>query len=252
MYGAIATYLLFELLVGERNSRRRILRELGGQDHATSMKALQEATDEGMLRDGTLRGVKIKRADLSGGDFHRAVLVEADFFRCNLNGTRFQSADLTSASLSTCQLEGTNFWEAKMTKARVRFSHAMEARFQGVHAIEANFSETDFRHANFQGAALLRVNFHKSDLRDTSFARANLAGANLTEARLAGAILDNVVFTKETVLPDAKLVKVKNGVHIYDQYWNPQVDMRRYTDPNHPDFWQPDASEAEPEASEAR
>jgi hypothetical protein len=30
------------------------------------------------------------------------------------------------------------------------------------------------------------------------------------------------------------------GRPVYDKYWTSDTDMSRYTDPNHPDFWQPD------------
>jgi len=32
----------------------------------------------------------------------------------------------------------------------------------------------------------------------------------------------------------------------FDKYWTPETDMTRYTNPEHPDFWQPEwAKESE-------
>jgi hypothetical protein len=29
------------------------------------------------------------------------------------------------------------------------------------------------------------------------------------------------------------------GEYVFDKYWTPQIDMTRYTNPEHRDFWQP-------------
>ncbi len=57
---------------------------------------------------------------------------------------------------------------------------------------------------------------------------ANLQGANLGAANL-NVVQSDAIITGQ----DAK----RNP--IYDKYWTPDTDMTRYTDPNHPDFWQP-------------
>ena len=30
------------------------------------------------------------------------------------------------------------------------------------------------------------------------------------------------------------------GKAIYDKHWTPETDMTRYTNPDHPDFWEPE------------
>ena len=59
---------------------------------------------------------------------------------------------------------------------------------------------------------------------------ANLKGANLQQANLKNARLD-----EDTVLPDSKAT-LNNG---YLSKWTPDTDMSRFTNPEHPDFWQP-------------
>jgi hypothetical protein len=54
-------------------------------------------------------------------------------------------------------------------------------------------------------------------------------------------------FDEKTVLPDAINLKDDNdealqdeeGNLIYDKYWTVETDMTRYTNPEHPDFWEP-------------
>jgi hypothetical protein len=54
-----------------------------------------------------------------------------------------------------------------------------------------------------------------------------LCEANLKESNLLGVNLEGTRFDETTILPD--------GTH-----WIPETDMRRFTDPNHPNFWRSD------------
>ena len=43
------------------------------------------------------------------------------------------------------------------------------------------------------------------------------------------------------MLPDAEYIgDDDDGNSIFDKYWTPDTDMTRYTNPEHPDFWEPD------------
>ena len=67
-----------------------------------------------------------------------------------------------------------------------------------------------------EGAKLYRVNFESTDLVETRLQGADMRNANMKHANLWNAIL-----------PDSTR-------------WTAETDMTRYTDPNHPNFWQPD------------
>jgi hypothetical protein len=58
---------------------------------------------------------------------------------------------------------------------------------------------------------------------------ANLLNANLTDAK----------FDETTVLPDAVWEYVTQTDINITGYWTPDTDMSRFTDPEHPDFWDP-------------
>jgi hypothetical protein len=50
-----------------------------------------------------------------------------------------------------------------------------------------------------------------------------------------------VEFDTDTVLPDARIIDWDDKTTpVYDKYWTTRTDMSRYTDPNHPNFWQPE------------
>ena len=122
-----------------------------------------------------------------------------------------------------------------------------EANLAGANLRDANLEETNLSTSNLNGAYLWNANLVGADLRDSILTGASLAGTNLAGAflwkadlrgtdlalvNLVGAELSNAAFDTHTILPDAEFSKPK--------YWTPETDMTRYTDPSHPDFWQPD------------
>lgn len=114
---------------------------------------------------------------------------------------------LTHAQLSHANLEGANLQDVSLAGTRLAL-----ANLQHVQLTRANL-----QHALLKGA----------DLRGACLRGADLRGANLNDAKLADAKLDDSTrMDSETILPDCT-------------YWSTGVDISRYTNPQHPDFWQP-------------
>ena len=214
VFGAIMTFGVFELLVGSRKEQKelkaRLIREAGSKDNAIAVKAIREITERGWLKGdtGILTGVTLEGVNLEG----------ADLGGVNLAGADLGGANLTGAKLGGAKLTGAKLWDANLAGASL-----VGANLDGVNLWGANLSGAYLRISNLSGANL---------------GGANLAGANLWGANLAGAKLKGANYDDKTVLPDAQnsgtLLKP-----IYDKYWTPEIDMTRYTDPEHPDFWQP-------------
>ena len=138
-----------------------------------------------------------------------------------LAGGNFAYADLFQADFTLADLEGAMFFSTRL----------QEAEFVNAYLYDANFYMANLQRANFNGA-----NLYGADL---SFA--SLKGAFLGDACLINAILANTLYDEMTILPDAVEIGFKkDGSFLYDKHWTPETDMSRYTDPNHPDFWEPD------------
>jgi hypothetical protein len=120
---------------------------------------------------------------------------------------------LQGADLSSANLEGADLSSANLQGADLRL-----ANLQGVDLKGANLQGADLRLGKLQDAILA-----DADLRGADLCWANLQGASLYQANLQGAGFD-----EHTTLPDGTA-------------WTPDTDMARFTDPDHPDFWQPDA-----------
>lgn len=85
----------------------------------------------------------------------------------------------------------------------------------------------DLKGANLKGAQLFDVNMAGVDLSNANLKGANLSGADLRETRLVRGHVEDITLDEQTMLPDGSR-------------WTPDTDIERYTNPEHPDFWQPE------------
>lgn len=216
MAGAIVTAVLFTVILGaaEQQSfteerKNALVLQLGSPDHGFAIEAARQLRAQGWLEDGAL--------------------VEARLFGANL-----QEAFLWGANLQGAFLAQANLQEAILR--------------------EANLQEADLWQANLQGASLLLANLKNAklegaDLRGAVLWQTNLQGANLLKANLQGASLAQNQLDESVVLPDGDFLGINsdgNSIYTPDSYYQPGVtDMRKYTDPAHPEFWQPELGQPE-------
>lgn len=120
-----------------------------------------------------------------------------------------QYADLTDANLGRANLTHTNLERANLTDANLG-----EAKLTDANLAYGNLTDTFLVNADLTNAYLLGVN-----LTDANLEYADLTGAYLEYANLTGAR-----FSENTILPD-------------NTNWTPDSDLTRFTDPDHPDFW---------------
>lgn len=163
-------------------------------------------------------------ANLAGADLRNAHLQEADLRNANLQG-----ADLTGAHLQEAAFWNANLQEADLTDADLQEAWLAGANLQGARLRNANLQEA-YLSAFFEAPV--------ADLEGADLTGANLEKANLSGVNLEGADLTDAKFGETTVLPDADCEWGQEQI-VCDSYWTPDTDMARFTDPEHPDFWNP-------------
>jgi len=118
-----------------------------------------------------------------------------------------RNGSLINAHLIHANLEGANLQDVPLVCSRLALANLRHAKLT-----HANLS-----HAYLKGA----------DLQSACLRGADLRGANLNDANLMDAHIDEAtLFDAETILPDCT-------------YWEEGNDISRYTNPEHPYFWQP-------------
>jgi len=204
--------------------------------------------DESLLQNAylaraNLRTVNLANANLQAARLYRANLQNSYLFRADLQGANLESsdmqeADLRRANLQDCKLMSVNFQDAIMGSANLAGARLTRANLSGTRLRRAVLSETNLYRANLQMAYMISANLAGADMQN-----ANLLGAHLHDVNLVGAKLKGARFDEKTILPDSTRKskgRDADGRYFYDKYWSPDVDMTRYTNPEHPDFWQPE------------
>jgi len=223
---------LFGIITEHRHTQQwkaRLRHEAGSQSNERAKSAVEDLRWKGWLtvedKSPLLKGEDLVLANLQGANLWKANLQGAVLGGANLQGallsyTNLQGADLLSAKLQGADLGKANLQGAKLERANLQDAQLWLTNLQGADLPEANLQGADLERANLQGARLWLANLQNAhlsaDLQGTQLHRANLQGANLTGAK----------FDDKTVLPDRT-------------HWTPDTDMQRFTDPNHPNFWQP-------------
>jgi len=223
--------LLFALLIVEWFSRRQsinrekraLLLQLGSPDNAFAIEAVRVLRASGWISDGSLQGLFLVNANLSGAGLWKADLCEAE-----LMGARLDHVNLHKAKLHRAKLWGADLHNAELMGTDLSRANLHKANLQG-----AKLWEADLRSANMEAVDLRGANLRKANLRNTVLNRADLRGTILSMANLRGVGLLHTRFDEQTILPD--------GTH-----WTPETDMRRFTDPNSDDFWRPPDNDEKP------
>lgn len=189
------------------------------------------------LKRAQLRGARLSLADLQGADLEGANLEGADLLgarlqEANLVRVNLQGAYLGEASLRRALAHDADLRHATLAGAKLRLVDLAGARLQGARLGLADLQWANLSRADLTRAHLLRAKLQTASLRGARLQDADLTGADLTQADLSGAdlrgaSLADCTFDTSTVLPDGSR-------------WAPDSDLDRFTDPDHPDFWDPE------------
>ncbi|MEM9951660.1 MAG: pentapeptide repeat-containing protein [Chloroflexota bacterium] len=186
--------------------------------------------------------VDLSRAHLENAYLSRAYLENADLSRAHLENANLSRAHLENANLIRAHLENANLSRAHLENVGLTEAHLENAKLTEAQLENANLSGAQLENAELFGAQLENAELFGAQLENAKLFGARLKNANLWIAPLRGAKdITDAQFNEQTVLPDAEHIGYDDDRKpIYDKYWTPETDMTRYTDPNHPDFWEPE------------
>jgi len=223
--------LLTVFVLNEFNKRRevaetkkRLIRQAGSVNHQIAINAVEELRANGWLKKTD------KEPLLFDASLAYANLANAKLAYANLEGADLAYANLEGADLAYANLEGANLPGANLANANLGAANLANADLNSANLTNASLQQTNLAYTQFWNVNLSKVDFLFANLANTYLGAANLVGANLK----------SVTFDGHIVLPDAQYVgSDAEGKMIFDRYWTPRTDMSRYTNPEHPDFWQP-------------
>lgn len=230
----------------EEELKTMLIRNIGSPDNATALNAARELADKGWLQDGCLRSANLSNANLKGATLFQAQLQGATIASANLEsasieesaleGAAFVNANLHHANLREANLRQTVMNFADLTRANLEFVLLDGAMLTSANMQQAQLNESSITNANLAEADLGNAQLQRTDLTGSDLGGAILKGANLTRARLENVNFRNplgnfAVFDENTILPDGSNFQHDNGAE----------QLERFTNPDHPEFWSPDA-----------
>lgn len=207
--GIFITVVIIDTFYRRREEERLkhdLIREMGSFANPVAIRAVEALRDKGWLTDGTLIHKKFHQAELKYADLSNAVLN-----RCRFAGANWQNVKAYHLQLTGGQLGGIDLRKSQLNVSNLAHT---------------NINDADAREADFRGCNLEGVHFDQTDLENCNFTGTNLKGTDFYNANLKGVDFERAVFDENTLMPDG-------------YSWTPELDIRRYTDPEQPDFWQP-------------
>jgi uncharacterized protein YjbI with pentapeptide repeats len=239
VFGITFTIIVLDRLAENRakqERKRQLFQQLKYPSNDLAIFALMQIQQEEGLQEEALEYYRNKdgRIQLNNVQWSNGINLE----NANFEGSILWNADLRGAKMNNINLQG-----ADLSNAYLRFVNLTNANLQG-----ANLSSSKFEGAFLLGTNLQGADLSAANLEGVLLSQANLKGANLLLTNLKDAELLQLEYDEMTVLPDANYIisdnhnvlRDEHGKFMYDKYWSPETDMTRYTDPEHPDFWQPD------------
>ena len=130
-----------------------------------------------------MRGVGMRKADLSGADLSGVKLVAAE-----LIGTNLSRVDLNGADLTIANLRETNLYKADLRRVNLR-----KAKLH-----DANLSNADLRDADLHDANLSGIDLSSLDLSGANLSRVQVLGTNFEQSILTGACVEDWNINNET------------------------------------------------------
>lgn len=255
----VVTVFILDLVNRRRDDERRtrelldqLTRQLGSSVNVETKRATEELRHYGWLKDGTLKGVDLSRANLEKTD-----LIDADFTNTIFNGANLQGAQLHYAKLQGAQLRRANLSHAILFEADLQDATLMDANLEGATLPDANLTNAELGGANLSKAKLSNATMTRTKLANSKLTGATLNLSNMQEATLFGADLRGA-FLNGTNLKGAnlKFAKMQDAQLMHSRFGKVQLDettilpdgtcyqpsigleqLERFTNQHHPDFW---------------
>jgi uncharacterized protein YjbI with pentapeptide repeats len=188
------------------------------------------------LRNLDLRRVNLENArmwsvNFSFSDMRGSNLSGAQLNSSNLDGVIFDDANFTNSDLTMCHSRGRQQVQGSISPRNASFENAV---FNNTNLTSCGLGGANLKGANFIKANLKHTTFANSDLRSSVFSHVTLGMTNFKGSNLTYAKFDSVSWRSRTYDGETRYTILPDGTK-----WNESTDIARFTDPDHPQYWNP-------------
>ena len=212
LFGAALIYVLIDVIKEsqekEKNALQEVTRKLISRHPALVSDAIQQILFNEKLKNKLFsqENIPFTHMMLDNQSFPKSF----SFPKIDISHSEFRQAILKGVTFVNTIMHGVNFEQADLASACLK-NCDLQASI---------FDNADLSHADLSGCKLEHVDF--------------------TEANLTNANLTNAIITDTTQLTGAKLPSFEEderGFVKEGSIWQKHTDMKRFTDPNHPNYY---------------
>lgn len=146
-FSIAVTVLIIDSLYQRRqreDEKRRLIRQIGSQERTIALPALTELRAMDAIKDGSLVGVDLERANL-----HDVKLGHADLRRVKMDFVDLSDSLLSFANLEGADMSGANLKKTMLIGANMRRVNLVAANLKGAYLRDADLTFVKFENARF-------------------------------------------------------------------------------------------------------
>jgi uncharacterized protein YjbI with pentapeptide repeats len=152
------------------------------------------------LNETNLSHCKCSNASFFACDLNKANLSHGDFARCDFRGASIVNADLTEANFDSADLRRGVMMNYLDAASEDKWNKSGETKLSGSMVRDTDMSHVLAHNTNFSDANMVGVKMHDarlngSDLSNANMQNADLSGTNLTGANMKNAVVDGIILT---------------------------------------------------------
>lgn len=245
MFGALATFILLQGIVGAREKKQdQELQERIAAQIRDELRSYFQAQELARLRAATTAE---ERQPILDSMSKTGLLVGADFWRSSLAGARLRGADMRGASFKQTDVTGADLRYTKLDEATFKEMNFAGANLDGAQLSGASLVAAGFDNAYLEGAKLNGADLRGANLRQAHMAHANLSNANVRNAIFQGADMRStnleglLLVTLEQLkqakilagatLPDGAVLPKDDAWEAAFNTWSTEVPTKRVSSP---------------------
>ena len=177
--------------MSEEQEKHELIEQMGSEDNATALAAVDQLRLRGWLGDGSLAGVDLIKANLANANLNDAQLHLTNLRLANLDGATLINVNLFGANFINASFKGADLRNAQLGGTKLN-----SAKLNNTNLLSTNLTGVDFTNADLSGANAIQANLSGALMRFTVLDSANLEAAGLELTSLYRAQLSNANFTR--------------------------------------------------------
>jgi len=192
MFGGLLTFILFDLIIGQREKRREQQTRIRQQQASdlSRLKASRSNDERQAILDEMSASDTLQYADLSGMVFNNLRFDNMNLAHANLSRIQAKQCSFINTNLSDANLEQSIFIQVNMTRSDCQGVNLERATLTNANLTGCDLMYSNLWGINAQGVILRNARLRHSRMWGADIRGCDLTGADYDDETLSGVIRD--------------------------------------------------------------